>query len=124
MSVIINILPPVMEEGPELLSISVRGKLEVDDYEQFVPAMERLIDKQGTVDLLIQLEDFTGWSAGAAWEDTKLGIRHFHDVRRMALVGDSLWQKGMALFVKPFTTAEVRYFDVAKTSAALSWLRG
>ncbi|MBU2501568.1 STAS/SEC14 domain-containing protein [bacterium] len=113
-----------MDDGPELLAISARGKLEVEDYEQLVPAMERLIDKQGAVDLLVQLEDFAGWSAGAAWEDTKVGIRHFNDVRRMAIVGDSLWQKGMALFVKPFTAATVRYFDVAETPAAISWLRG
>lgn len=124
MAVTIDILPPVLNEDRKILCINVKDKIEADDYGQLAPAMDRLIENQGQVDLLVQLENFSGWSAGAAWEDTKLGIRHFNDVRRLAIVGDSLWEKGMTLFVKPFTTASVRYFDVAETGEAIAWLRG
>lgn len=123
MAVTVNILPPVTTDGRRVLGVSVTDKLEVEDYEQLEPALERLISEQGEIDLLVQLDNFAGWSAGALWEDTKLGVRHFSDVRRMAIVGESLWQKGMALFVKPFTSATVRYFDVAETGEAMAWLR-
>jgi hypothetical protein len=123
MTVKIEALPPVGAEGKEILAVVVEGKLEADDYAALVPEIERLVTEQGKVDLLVQLVDFGGWSAGAAWEDTKLGVRHFNDIGKLAIVGDSLWEKGMALFVKPFTGATVKYFDVADSSEAIAWLR-
>jgi hypothetical protein len=75
--------------------------------------------------MLLELIDFHGWTVGAAWEDTKFGFRHFNDIRRLAIVGDKDWEKGMAFFCKAFTTAKVRYFDANKEGqreAAKSWV--
>jgi hypothetical protein len=124
MAVTIKTLPPVEDDGKEILTVKVVGKLEVEDYEALVPELERLLEARDKIDLLVQLVDFGGWSAGAAWEDTKLGVRHFHDIARLAIVGESLWEQGMTLFARPFTAARVRYFDVADTGEAIAWLRG
>ena len=37
------------------------------------------------------------------------------------MVGDKKWQKGMSVFCKPFTTAKIRYFDVAQAMEARAW---
>lgn len=42
----------------------------------------------GKVNMLLVLIDFRGWTAGAAWEDTKFGVRHYNDINRMPIVGD------------------------------------
>ena len=33
------------------------------------------------------------------------------------------WEKGIALFAKPFTTASVRYCDVTQMDEAAKWVR-
>ncbi|MDH5552887.1 MAG: STAS/SEC14 domain-containing protein, partial [Nitrosomonas sp.] len=63
------------------------------------------------------------WTASAAWEDTKFGVRHFSDIERLAIVGDKTWEKGMAYFCKAFTLAKVRYFDVSERDEAQAWAR-
>jgi hypothetical protein len=102
--------------------VTLTGKLEVEDYETFVPYLEEWMEKNDEVDLLVDLVDFHGWTAGAAWEDTKFAARHFSDIRRLAIVGDSKWEKGMAIFCKPFTRAKVRYFDRSDRDEATRWI--
>ncbi len=36
----------------------------------------------------------------------------------MLMIGQNEWQKGMALFCKPFTTAKIRYCDRADADVA------
>jgi hypothetical protein len=57
--------------------------------------------------LLFDMTDFHGWDASAMREDAKLGIRHFADIERLAMVGEVRWQHGMAIFCKPVIKAAV-----------------
>ncbi|MCK4846227.1 MAG: STAS/SEC14 domain-containing protein, partial [Deltaproteobacteria bacterium] len=50
-------------------------------------------------------------------------VKHHGDLERMALVGEKKWEKWMASFTKPFTKAEVRYFDASEVDQAWEWLR-
>jgi SpoIIAA-like len=109
-------------DSGKLLEIRLSGKLVKQDYETFVPAVERLAEQHGKIDMLVEMHDFHGWTAGALWEDTKFAVHHFADVGRMAVVGETKWQQGMATFCKPFTAAKIRYFDVSEASAASAWL--
>lgn len=38
------------------------------------------------------------------------------------IAGENKWQKGMAVFCKPFTTATVRYFDHSQLPEARQWI--
>ena len=104
------------------LEIRITGKLTREDYEQFVPMMEQRIQQHGKLRLLVSMHDFHGWNAGALWEDLKFDLKHFNDIERLAIVGESKWQKGMSVFCRPFTTAKIRYFDQADATQADEWL--
>ena len=106
----------------EVLEVALTGKLVKADYETFVPAVERLIEQHGKIRLLVVMHDFHGWTAGAMWADTKFAAHHFKDIERLAVVGEKKWQHGMAVFCKPFTKAEIRYFDQAEADKARAWL--
>ena len=108
--------------GGKVLELRVQGKLEREDYATFVPEIERLIERHGKLRMLVDMHDFHGWSAGALWEDIKFDARHFNHIERLAIVGEEKWQKGMAAFCKPFTTATVRYFDRADADVARAWI--
>jgi len=105
-----------------VLEVALTGRLMKVDYETFVPAVERLIEQHGKIRLLVVMHDFHGWTAGALWADTKFATHHFKDIERLAVVGETKWQHGMAVFCKPFTAATVRYFDHTETDHARSWL--
>ena len=111
------------EPDGKIVTLVFKGKLDKDDYKRFVPQLEKIMESEDNIRMLIELQDFKGWTAGALWEDTKFGVRHFTDIERMAIVGDKKWEKTMAAFIKPFTAATVRYFDVADREQAESWIR-
>lgn len=106
----------------QVLEVALTGKLAKRDYEAFVPVVERLITQHGKLRMLVVMHDFHGWTAGAVWEDTKFAAHHFRNIERLAFVGETKWQHGMAVFCKPFTAATVKYFDHAALSEARSWL--
>jgi MFS superfamily sulfate permease-like transporter len=110
------------ENDGKILIVHVSGRLVKADYEGFVPEFERLVQKHGKLRLLFDMTDFHGWDAGAAWQDLKLGLAHFADIERLAMVGETKWQHGLATFSKPFTRAKVRYFDHADAIKAQEWL--
>jgi sporulation protein YlmC with PRC-barrel domain len=118
-------VPPVelreLHDGT-LLAVRLTGKLVKDDYEQLLPVVERLVKQHGQIRMLVELHDFHGWTMGAAWEDTKFALHHFHDIERLALVGETKWEQAMATFCRPFTKAEVRYFDHTQAAAAREWV--
>jgi hypothetical protein len=110
------------EHGGKVLVVRMSGKLAKEDYELFVPEFDRLADEFGEVRVLVEMIDFQGWEVGALWEDLKLDVKHFSDIERLALVGEKKWEKGMSVFCKPFTTAEVRYFDRSEATQAREWI--
>ena len=110
------------ENGGKLLVVHVSEKLVKADYEHFVPEFERLVKLHGKLCVLFDMTNFHGWTAGALWEDTKFAMHHFSDIDRLAVVGETKWQEGMATFCKPFTKATVRYFDHAAAAEARNWL--
>ncbi|HKI68087.1 MAG TPA: STAS/SEC14 domain-containing protein [Verrucomicrobiae bacterium] len=110
------------KNGGKVLEVSLTGKLTREDYETFVPAVDRLIKDHGKIRMLVAMHDFHGWTASALWEDTKFAAHHFRDIERLALVGETKWQQGMAVFCKPFTTAEIRYFNHTEAETARRWI--
>jgi hypothetical protein len=114
----------VETSAPNIIAVRASGKLSTADYDAFVPEVERLIKQHGKVRILFEMHDFHGWELGALWEDTKFEIKHFSHIERLAMVGDKKWEKGMAAFCKPFTSAKIRYFDVAEEDDAKNWIAG
>lgn len=106
----------------KIVEVKLSGKLTKEDYGHFVPVIEEAIQKNVKVRMLVIMQDFHGWTAGALWEDVKFDWHHFRDIERLALVGEKRWEAGMAVFCKPFTTATVKYFDHTDTEEARHWI--
>ena len=111
------------ETDQRVLDVHVSGKLTKQDYETFVPELDRRIEQHGKISILFDMHDFHGWNAGALWEDTKFALKHFSDIERLAVIGEKRWQKGMTTFCRPFTKAEIRYFDHDHDAEARAWIQ-
>lgn len=111
---------PLISE--KVLHVRVSGRLTDADYREFVPAVEELIARQGSLRLLIEMTDFHGWNVGALWDDLKVYLKHGNEIERLAMVGEKRWQEWMSRLARPFLRAEVRYFDMAQAGDARRWI--
>jgi hypothetical protein len=108
---------------PDIVGFKFSGKLVDKDCKQMEPRVEEILQREGKVKLFAELEDFHGMDWHAVWDELKFGVRHYRDIERIAMVGDKKWEKTMSDLFKPFTKADVRYFDKSRTNAAWYWLQ-
>jgi hypothetical protein len=108
------------DEGRTVI-VEVRDRLTRADYEKFVPRVEKQIERHGKINFVARFDKLEGVEPGALWEDLKFDVRHFDDIRRVAIIGDKSWEKWMAKFCRPFTTAEVEYFGTDQAANAIEW---
>jgi hypothetical protein len=117
----------MIEELPspseKILAFRLSGKLHDEDYKTFVPRVDEAIAKEGKVRMLAEFHDFHGWDMHAVWDDTKFATTHCTKIERVALVGETTWEKYMAMVCKPFTMAKIQYFDAGETDKAWAWLQ-
>lgn len=109
--------------GPASLEVSIDGKVDVQDYEIFVPQAEERIRRHGQVGLVVRVENLQGETLPAIWEDLKFDVKHYRDVSRLAVVAASDSKRWLATLSKPFTTAQVRFFHEAELQTARDWVK-
>jgi hypothetical protein len=113
----------IEHDRDDYLVCRVTGKLTKSDYEAAVPELENALKiSQDRRNLMIVLEDFDGWDAGALWEELKFDVTHRTAFAKIAVVGDSgLAEWGTKLGDLLFS-AETRYFEYDQRAAAAAWL--
>ncbi len=112
---------PVSEKN--IFAFRVSGKLTDEDYQEFLPRLDALIEEYGKISLLFELDDFKGWDMKAAWDDLKYGLDHEEDFERIAVVGEKRWHRWITKFGNLMTRTEIRYFDRDDLQKAWDWLR-
>jgi hypothetical protein len=105
-----------------LVVVRLSGSLDKQDYDRLVPVLESKINQFGKIDLYWEMEASEGWHLGGLWEDLKFDVKHVNSFRKVAIVGDKQWEKWIAQLIKPFTTAEIHYFDAQQKEEALAWV--
>ena len=86
------------------------------------PSFENWVQQRERARVLFDMVNFEGWEPRAFWDDLKFDLKYFADVKRFAMVGDQGWQKNLTELSRPFTAAEVRFFDRNDIEAARRWL--
>jgi len=117
-----------MTEGIEITAVgkfvhvTATGKLSKESYHEFAPILDEQIKENGKLRLLFEMHDFHGWTMGGIWEDIKFDLKHWKDIEKLAIVGESKWEAGMVTFCKPFTAAKIKYFDHSVVDEAKAWI--
>ena len=114
---------PIPVDVPGVVAFKAVGKLTHDDYQQFLPTLEKIIEEEGEISLLLELESFHGWDLEAAMDDYKFAREYLDKIRRIAIVGDKRWERWLVLMAKPFVDVEVRYFTHDQLEEAWDWVR-
>jgi hypothetical protein len=109
---------------PGVLGFTAHNQVTAADYERVVvPDVEAAFALNRKLRMVFHIDkDFTGFDAGAMWDDAKLGFRHFTGWERVALVTDVGWMRAMAKALGFLTPAQFRLFGNAELDEARNWV--
>jgi hypothetical protein len=110
------------ENNGKILELEVSGKLVASDFQNLESVFQRLTKQNGKIRVLLRMRDFHGWEPVAFWDEVKFDLKHFGDIERLAMVGDKRWERFLSVFGRPFTGAEIRYFDLSALPEARAWI--
>lgn len=119
----IELIPGLPEN---VVGVEAVGEVSAEDYEKvLIPAAEAALAKHGKARLLYVIgERFERISAGAVWEDTKLGLEHLRGWELMAVVTDVEWIGHALRAVGWMIPAKIRIFPTSERAAAEAWVTG
>lgn len=107
-----------------VIALRAVGEVTSRDYEdRLIPLVRKMEAAHGGVRLLMQLgPDFENYTAGAMWDDARLGLTHWRSFERVAVVSDIGWiTRGVKMFA-PLMPGEVAVFPNDALDAAKAWI--
>lgn len=109
---------------PDVIGFTAKGTVTADDYESMIiPAVEEMFSRRGKVRFLYHLgESFSGFEAEAAWDDTKLGLKHLSGWEKMAIVSDVEWIRAAVKVFGLAIRGHVRVFHDRDLAEARRWV--
>lgn len=108
----------------DVVALKALGHITSEDYEEvLIPKVEAVIQAHGEVKLLYWCgEDFSGFSAGAAWDDARFGISHMGSFSKVAFVSDISWLRESVKLFGPLLPAPVQVFSNDSIEKAKEWI--
>ena len=102
------------------------GKVSADDYEATInPAIENASESGDGLRVLYLLgADFDGFEVEAGLDDMKMGMRHWSQFEKIALVTDNGSYRTMTKAFGFLMHGEVKVFSVGALDEARSWVAG
>ncbi|MEP6971644.1 MAG: STAS/SEC14 domain-containing protein [Betaproteobacteria bacterium] len=106
------------------VGLAASGRVTGGDYEEvLVPAVEAALKKHKKLRLIYELgSDFTGFAAGAVWDDMKLGMAHLSAWERVAVVTDVGWVANATNIFKFVMPCTVKVFSLKDRVKAEKWI--
>ena len=99
------------------------GTITKEDYKKLEPEIKALVEKQGSIKMLIDMSEFK-WEKVEAWiSDLKFGSEFHKKIDKLAIVGDKSWEKWFTHLAKPFYARDAKYFKSSEVDKAWAWMR-
>jgi SpoIIAA-like len=107
-----------------VLGIRATGKVTADDYRNVLePAVETALQSGRKLRFLYVLgEDVTGFSPGAAWQDSKVGLEHYTRWEKVAVVSDKEWLRHSVDIFGYLIPGQIKAFTSAGEAEARAWV--
>lgn len=107
-----------------VLAFSLHGTIRHEDYTGvIIPALEAKVAHGRKIRALVLFgPDFSGYSAEAVWDDTKLGFTHLTAFEKVAVVTDITWVSRACRIFGILVPAPVRVFPTADAATAMAWV--
>jgi hypothetical protein len=111
------------ESSGKVAGYKIVGKLTRSDYEKLEPEIKALVKKEGSIRLLFDMAGYKGETVEGWIADYRLGQELRHKVEKIAVVGDTTWEKWLTQLSKVVFATDARFFQSEDISKAWAWLR-
>jgi SpoIIAA-like len=99
-------------------SDKVSGK----EYQSFLEVVDSRLRDHEKINLVVDLPEFTFYGDFEAFkEDWHFGTHEYHQIRRVAFIGDQKWIDVFVKLVEPFSRAEDKRFPSGQIEVACTW---
>lgn len=107
-----------------IYGIRATGKVSKQDYDRVVaPLLEEARRDGKRIRLLYHFApEFSGFTAGGAWEDAEIGLRYLRLFERCAVVSDKDWVRGTSRVAGALLPCPVKVFREQERDDAVAWL--
>ena len=109
----------------DVVGIHAIGEVTKEDFDKvLIPKIDDLSKRQGEIKYLLVLEtDVSNFTLAAWWKDLVMGLKHFTEWKRIAVVSD---QKGVEWFTdafKYFIPGNSKGFALSELEEAVEWIK-
>jgi hypothetical protein len=103
--------------------VKLIGKLTVRDFQELQTLARLSLEQFGQVRILVELEDFQGWSKETGCENSFFLEENGEGISKLAFVGDEKWKDEIFMFTgKPMRQTAIEFFPQDQFDQAQAWL--
>lgn len=123
-----NETPPsvrrIETDRDDVFAFEVTGKIAPADIENLYGLIEGAAALHDLIDVIVIMHDYGGldWSTLLRGETYSGKSEAFRHIRRIALVGAEGWIRTGIAFARPFTSIEIREFELKEADQAWAWI--
>jgi hypothetical protein len=109
---------------PHVVGIHAIGEVTKEDIENvLILRIDELAKRQGEINYLLVLEtDVQNWTAGAWWNDIKVGLKNFTKWNKIAVVSDQKAVEWFSNAFKFFIPGKSKGFALNQLDEAVAWV--
>lgn len=115
----------MLEGFPDnIVAVVARGNVTRQDYERvLIPRINAALAHFNKISCYYEIgSDFSGFDAGAMWQDAQIGFEHLSRWDRVAVVTDVEWIKTAMRFFSILVPGHYRYFSMGQAAEARKWI--
>ena len=99
----------------DVLSIDAAAKVRHEGYRNVLIPAAKTKMVQGLIKMLyVAGPDFTGSELEALWDDAAFGFKHWHQLKRIAVVTENAWLRAAIAMSCPFFPSQIQLFKLAE----------
>jgi hypothetical protein len=114
----------ILPNAPDgVLAVKPIGDLTADDYRDVLePAVDAMLAEQGALRAVIVLgPEWNGTTAGAVWQDLRIGLSKITKWKRCAVVTNRDWIEHATRAFAWMKPAAIKVFALDEVDAAMTW---
>ncbi len=107
-----------------IVGIEGSGRITKEDYINVLgPILDKARDKEERVAILFYLnETYEGYTPGAVFEDSAMGLKYFNVMKKCAVVTDSALITGAVKLFAPIVPIDFKSYKISELADAKAWL--
>ena len=109
-------------DDERVIELEIKGDVTKEDYALLEDAIKEKLKEMEHVNLLCRITEFSGITAQAVLKDFKLFIKHYSNIRKMAVISTKDWIEWMTK-LGAVLPVEMKHFELDDYDQAQRWVK-